>query len=907
MSIYSVLNVGVLGVQAQSHRISTISDNISNVSTVGYKGLQTQFSSLVNNQMGTTNYFNSSRYDPAGVSAGGRQLNINQGEINPTDIPTDIAINGNGFFVVSATSTDTSLLYTRAGSFTTDKQGNLVNGAGFYLKGWQLDDSGALDPALQSSTHSSGTAISALRPVNVQALVSTPIATSTLALRANLNAGQTTYDPNANPDLRATGSIAFAANPSPGDTISLNGVTWTFVASGATGNQTNIGASRAATLTQLAVDLNASTNANVSKASFIATASNLNVTYKTESSDGEDYALGVDRTNATVSGSTLSIGAATGSIAFTGNASNGDTITINGVPWTFVTSGAVGNQTNIGVDRTATLAQLAADLNASVDASISPATFTATASNLNITYDTAGVAGGSYTLASANPNAVVSGATLDLPIATGNIAFTDNPLPGETITLGGVTWTFVASGATGNQTNIGVNLTATLGQLAIDLNASTDVNLSAASFAATPTHLNIAYDTNAAAGGSYTLAARVANSSSASASLVIPSATGSITFTANPSPGDTINLNGVTWTFVASGATGNQTNIGASRAATLTQLAADLNLSQNSIIDAATYVATPTALTITYDTSGSAGDHFRLTSGNANAVVSDTTLSLPITVYNPALNTNNMTGGLVPAHFTRPLEIIDNNGISHTVNAAFLKTANNTWAVELYAAPAGDVTIPGGQIATGTLTFNGDGTLASVSSSLASAITFPWTSTGTTPTGAAGATINNTITFAWGTAGPIYGTPGATVIGLTDGMTQLTKEFSVVSTLQDGSKSGALTSIDISQDGIVSANYNNGVTHALYKIPLANFHNADALTNFSGNVYANSDDAGFINMFGTNTGGTGFIESGALEASNVDLAEQLTDIVIAQRAYQANTKLITTSDDMLKTATQMLN
>ena len=105
-------------------------------------------------------------------------------------------------------------------------------------------------------------------------------------------------------------------------------------------------------------------------------------------------------------------------------------------------------------------------------------------------------------------------------------------------------------------------------------------------------------------------------------------ASGDITFTANPSAGHTITINGVVWTFVASGATGTQTNIGANLNATLTQLATDLNASVNASITPATYSNVGgTKLGVSYDTVGGAGNAFTLASGNANAVVSGTTLS----------------------------------------------------------------------------------------------------------------------------------------------------------------------------------------------------------------------------------------------------------------------------------------
>ena len=105
-------------------------------------------------------------------------------------------------------------------------------------------------------------------------------------------------------------------------------------------------------------------------------------------------------------------------------------------------------------------------------------------------------------------------------------------------------------------------------------------------------------------------------------------ATGDITFTANPSASHTITINGIVWTFVASGATGTQTNIGANLGATLTQLATDLNASVNASITPATYSNVGgTKLGVVYDVVGAAGNAFTLASGNANGVVSGATLS----------------------------------------------------------------------------------------------------------------------------------------------------------------------------------------------------------------------------------------------------------------------------------------
>ncbi len=109
---------------------------------------------------------------------------------------------------------------------------------------------------------------------------------------------------------------------------------------------------------------------------------------------------------------TSSANPASGNITFTANPNNGDTITLNGVAWTFVDAGPVGNETEIQVSLDATLLELASNLNASLVAELELATYSATATMLSVVHGTAGAAGNSYTLASNNANAKPSGTSL---------------------------------------------------------------------------------------------------------------------------------------------------------------------------------------------------------------------------------------------------------------------------------------------------------------------------------------------------------------------------------------------------------------------------------------------------------------------------------------------------------------
>jgi flagellar hook protein FlgE len=128
MSLYGVMRTGVSGMSAQSNKLSTVSDNIANVNTTGYKRAETEFSSLILKS-------GSGQYDSGAVETHVRYAITNAGHMQFTTSTTDLAVQGNGFFVVSDASGIQQYL-TRAGSFVPDAQGNLVNAAGFYLKGY---------------------------------------------------------------------------------------------------------------------------------------------------------------------------------------------------------------------------------------------------------------------------------------------------------------------------------------------------------------------------------------------------------------------------------------------------------------------------------------------------------------------------------------------------------------------------------------------------------------------------------------------------------------------------------------------------------------------------------------------------------------------------------------------------
>ena len=199
MSISSAMLAGISGLISQSSALASISNNIANVNTVGYKRVDTAFQDLVTAQSGQRGV-----YTAGGVQGVTTQMVRQQGETRATTSATDLAISGQGLFVVTnqpgATSVTSPRNFTRAGSFTPDADGFLKNTAGFYLQGWVANADGNIttDPS----------DITKLQTINVNSQAGSAGATTAMSINANLNAGQPVSaaagDPNATPPVAAT-------------------------------------------------------------------------------------------------------------------------------------------------------------------------------------------------------------------------------------------------------------------------------------------------------------------------------------------------------------------------------------------------------------------------------------------------------------------------------------------------------------------------------------------------------------------------------------------------------------------------------------------------------------------------------------------------------------------------------
>jgi flagellar hook protein FlgE len=136
--------------------------------------------------------------------------------------------------------------------------------------------------------------------------------------------------------------------------------------------------------------------------------------------------------------------------------------------------------------------------------------------------------------------------------------------------------------------------------------------------------------------------------------------------------------------------------------------------------------------------------------------------------------------------------------------------------------------------------------------------------------------------------------------GELDGLKQFAGDFFVSQTDQDGKRFGNFSTLEISEDGIVTAVFDNGERTDIYQLAIANFANVNGLEARSGNAFQETDFSGQAQLLVPTTAGAGAIASGALESSTVDIAEEFTKMIVTQRAYSASAKIITTADEMLE-------
>lgn len=399
-------------------------------------------------------------------------------------------------------------------------------------------------------------------------------------------------------------------------------------------------------------------------------------------------------------------------------------------------------------------------------------------------------------------------------------------------------------------------------------------------------------------GTTYTFSRGVSNSTTLDLDKLINTQT--LTFTNIPSENDTVTINGTTYTFVNGPAGTNQISIddpalgsaedamkalaavagveGSRTGATLT-LSGNV-ISENSANANITETVDPTTIMTALAKLAGVAEHqtgasLVLTAYGTNAITDNTVVNADLTT--DTTNEDRMTFGTTQG-IGEALDIVGkNNGkqFNQPDTTGMLVLTNTFSFNNVENAQSGSI-IP-------AVSFNADGTPKEINTSK---IAIEWGN------GASDMTDNyyesSQINLYIGDA------------NTANGLTQLAGKFTTNYVTQDGAKYGSYTGVSISEDGIVTAIFDNGETRAIAQIPIATFVDANALEALTGNAYIETTSSGNATLRTAGEGGAGVISSNSLEESTVDIAEEFTDMITTQRAYSAASKIITTADSMLE-------
>jgi flagellar hook protein FlgE len=812
----SSFSTSLSGLNAEEQALSVISNDLSNLNTTAFKSGTPIFSDLFYQMLGTDG-----AGDPVQVGVGTTMSSVaspfTQGNISTTGVSTDVAIQGNGLFVLNQGGTP---VYTRAGDFSLNSTGNLVDSNGSDVMGY---------PAVNGAVSAS----QSLAPIIISSGKNyPPNATSSVQLDMNLDASAKL--------AMATGTLTVPPPlPTAGQTVSIGGTTYTFETSfiGSPANSVMIGTDVGSTLANLAGAINAATtggqgagttydnlvgaNANVTATGSTATALNLQATQLQAGALGNGEAISTTWPYGSFGPAVLDLGGGVTDVQAIGTLTAapgaalpgvGNSVTIGGTTYTFV--GSVANLTapddvlidpGIGGPGTGTVAQTLANLAAAINqtpgqagvtygggtvANTSATVTGSTATTLTLTATPAqlGTDGDKVstlsTWASCSFGATDLAGGVDAVQATG-ILTVPPPLPtaGQTVTIGGTKYTFQTVLANPNDVLIGTDVTSTLANLAGAINAAT---------------------TGGQAPGNTYGAGTVANASA--------TATGS----------------------------------------------------------------TATTLTLQASQSGAAGDSVP-TSTNWSSVA-----DAGIT---GSFGAADLSGGAAGQSFSTPITVYDSLGTSHVLSFNFTINSPGTWSYQI-TIPAADVGATGNPVVvgSGTLQFDSSGNLISPSADVA----------GINVNGLADGA--KTLSLNW----QLYSSPGTAVV------TQTAEPSATSGTVQDGYSAGTLQSYSINSTGVIDGVLSNGQTVALGQIALATLPNYDGLTRIGENDYQTSLASGAASVGTPGSGGSGTLDGGSLEASNVDIATAFTLLIQAERGYEANAKAITTADDVMQASINLI-
>ena len=272
------------------------------------------------------------------------------------------------------------------------------------------------------------------------------------------------------------------------------------------------------------------------------------------------------------------------------------------------------------------------------------------------------------------------------------------------------------------------------------------------------------------------------------------------------------------------------------------------------------------------------------TSGAVSAItVPSISSQAPTPTANMTVSANLDAASSVGTSFSVPVQVVDSLGNTHTLTVDFTNTAPLKWSYNV-TIPGADVT--GGtagtptSLTTGNLAFNASGVMTSPAAGSPIAVSSPALSDG-----AAALNVN------WNLFDPT-GNPL---------VSQYASPSTTVGTTQDGVQAATVSGTSLQNGGTLVATFSDGSQRTVAQLALASVPNPDSLIALANNQYTVGADTATPSVGASGTGSRGSIVGGSLESSNVDMATELTNLIVYQRAYQADSKAITSIDQMQQT------
>ena len=830
---------GVSGLQAHQIAMDVEGNNIANVNTYGFKYNRANFADILSQtprvatapqgQLGGQNAMQIG----LGTTINSTTRIFSQGTLTSTDKQTDLALQGNGFFVVSPDG-GTTRYYTRNGDFVRDKAGNFVNNSGYIVQGWTRDEeTGTID--------STGP----IKNIVIKEGLTTPArATTEVKIKGNLDSGNTIGQRST--PIYALDSVAGGRDYNNNGELDGNEV---HNENDVNNNEFYTNSKNEQVLTERGVDLGVTFD---ELGNGLALRNNQGVWISYANAKSTPFSIGESNGS--------NVGKFTNAIthALEERTLN---ITLNGVK--IPASGAGTTVTSIS--------DVAAAINA----------------QYNKTGVQAEISGGNkLTLINRN-----NSGTTD---STKNIHLTvngrDNTGLKSVDIITAYKYVYTNSQTTAvhsNDDRIARTVTTTEDLRAamqedarnhVDydgdgriINAKTDADAQTqVKEAVEQNYLNNAY--NVAYNNTY--AARIAAGDTAAQAATAAAAAAAAAKTA---------------ATAAAAAAGTAAAAGVTAAAN-----SDLNDGVKFTVNNAGQFQVENPASGTFDKAlymTTTGLTTEAKNGTA-AVNENVRLTTVMKALDGALSPSQAlrnSGKLMMSSHGSTAEIFDSLGSKHTVSIKWAKTGTTTdggteWSMIIQVPEPAKINYSGegpDNVITGSARFNANGSLASF---------HPATITFSANNGSQSGQ-NVSLNFGLGTD--------------FNGLTSFDKDSSTESISQDGYTGGTLNGIKIDETGTIIGSFSNGQSFGLAKVALATFTNNEGLQSEGGNVFSQTANSGEAVIGAAGTGDKGTIAASKLEASNVDLSRALTDLIVIQRGFQANSKTITTSDEMLNTLLQL--